>query len=77
MKFSNSNQSRSIVGSVLMIIGAGAIISFFSKKSNQEKATQAINDFLNMLKEEGNSLKDKAKDKRDASKRALEDFSNG
>jgi folate-dependent tRNA-U54 methylase TrmFO/GidA len=75
MKFSNSNQSRSIVGSLLIVIGAGAIINFFSKKSNQEKASQAINRFMDMLKDEGNSLKDKAKDKRDASRRALEDVS--
>lgn len=75
MKFSNSNQSRSIVGSLLMVIGAGAIINFLSKKSNQEKASQAINRFMDMLKDEGNSLKDKAKDKRDASRRALEDIS--
>jgi hypothetical protein len=76
MKISNSNPTGLIVSSVLMVIGAGAIIGFFAKKSNQKKASQASKFFMKKLKEEGKSLKNKAKDKLGSSRKVLDNMPN-
>ncbi|WP_113921972.1 hypothetical protein [Cognataquiflexum aquatile] len=76
MKISKSNPTGLIVSSVLMVIGAGAIIGFFTKKSNQKKASQASKFFMKKLKEEGKSLKNKAKDRLESSRKVLDNVSN-
>lgn len=76
MKISNSNPTGLIVSSVLMVIGAGTIIGFFAKKSNQKKASQASKFFMKKLKEEGKSLKNKAKDRLESSRKVLDNMPN-
>lgn len=76
MKLSNSNPTGLIVSSILMVIGAGAIIGFFSKKRNQKKASQASKFFMKKLKEEGKSLKNQAKDKLGSSRKVLDNMPN-
>ena len=77
MKYSNSNPTGWIFSSVLMVIGAGTIISYFAKKTNQKKVNEAGKYLFKKLKEEGRTLKNKAKNKIDSSKLVLEDMSNG
>lgn len=77
MKLSNSNPTGIIVSSILMVIGAGAIIGFFSKKSNQKKASQASNYLIKKMKEEGKMLKNKAKNRIESSREAMENVSHG
>ena len=77
MKYSNSNPTGWIFSSVLMVIGAGAIINYFAKKTNQKKVNEAGKYLFKKLKEEGRTLKNKAKNKIDSSKLVLEDISNG
>lgn len=77
MKLSNSNPTGIIVSSILMVIGAGAIIGFFSKKSNQKKASQASKYLIKKMKEEGKTLKNKAKNRLESSKEVLDGVSQG
>ncbi|MCR9015852.1 hypothetical protein [Aquiflexum gelatinilyticum] len=80
MKISDSNPTGLIVSSVLMVIGAGAIIGFFFKKNrnniSKKKVKQTGEYLAKKLKKEGRILKDKVKSRIDASKTALEEVSN-
>lgn len=80
MKISDSNPTGLIVSSVLMVIGAGAIIGFFFQKNrnniSKKKVKQTGEYLAKKLKKEGRILKDKVKSRMDASKTALEEVSN-
>lgn len=80
MKISDSNPTGLIVSSVLMVIGAGAIIGFFFKKNknsiSKKKVKQTGEYIAKKLKKEGRILKDKVKGRMNDSKAALEEVSN-
>lgn len=66
MKTENSNTISKIIGTTLMLIGAGTLISFISSKRNrndvQEKALDFGNSLIGMLKSEKRALGEKARE---------------
>ncbi|MCH6201815.1 hypothetical protein MMU07_19705 [Aquiflexum sp. LQ15W] len=80
MKISDSNPTGLVVSSLLMVIGAGAIIGFFFQKNrnniSKKKVKQTGEYLAKKLKKEGRILKDKVKSRLNASKTALEEVSN-
>jgi hypothetical protein len=80
MKISDSNPTGLIVSSILMVIGAGAIIGFFFQKNrnniSKNKVKKTGEYLAKKLKKEGRILKDKVKSRMNASKTALEEAPN-
>jgi len=80
MKISDSNPTRWVVSSLLMVVGVGAIIGFFFQKNktsiSKKKVKQTGEYLAKKLKKEGMILKDKVKSRLNASKTALEEASN-
>jgi hypothetical protein len=66
MKTKSSKTTGRIIGSVLMVIGAGALVGFFSSQKNrsksQEKALEFGNYILGKVKSEKKILSNKAKE---------------
>lgn len=65
MKTNKSSKTGKVIGTILMVIGAGAVISFFSSQKNrsksQEKALELGNYLLEKVKDEKNMLSNKSK----------------
>jgi hypothetical protein len=80
MKISNSNPTGIIVSSILMIIGAGAILGFFFNKKNgiitKKEAKQTGKYIAQQFNNKGKKLKNKVKDQVDASKSVLKEVTN-
>lgn len=66
LKKVKSNKTGRVIGTILMVIGAGAVIGFFSSKRNrtksQEKAKELGNYLLAKVEDEKYILTNKAKD---------------
>jgi hypothetical protein len=66
MKTETSNTTRKVIGTTLMLIGAGTIIGFVSSKRNridiQEKALDFGNYLIGMVKSEKSALGEKARE---------------
>jgi hypothetical protein len=77
MKFSNSS---GIIVKILMAIGAGAILGFFFNKKNgmisKKDAKETGKYIAQQFNHKGKKLKNKVKDKVDASKSVLKEVTN-
>jgi len=66
MKTKSSKTTGRVIGSVLMVIGAGALVGFFSSQKNRskskEKALEFGNFILGKMKSEKKILSNKAKE---------------
>jgi uncharacterized protein HemX len=66
MKKMKSNKTGKVLGTILMVIGAGAFVGFFSSQKNrsktQEKALELGNYVLGKVDAEKNTLISKAKE---------------
>jgi hypothetical protein len=80
MKISNMNPGVLIISSILTVIGTGALIGFFFRKSKNgermHESRKLEKELLKKLKHQGKHLKSKVKDRIDSSRTALEDLSN-
>jgi uncharacterized protein HemX len=66
MKTKSSKTTGRVIGSVLMVIGAGALVGFFSSKKNRSKSQEKLLEFGNFILGKVNSeskiLNNKAKE---------------
>ncbi|WP_373494048.1 hypothetical protein [Aquiflexum sp.] len=80
MKAEKSNKTGKVIKTILMLIGAGAVVGFFSSQRNraktQEKAQEFGNYLLEKVKDEKDMISNKTKELIRKTKAAGEDVDN-